>query len=183
MSVDRKPRMGWKVIVVLTLGASAFAIAPYVLLDPEQSRVSLDAAFPLHYPLLLIHIFSSFIALLIGWLQFLPSLRTTRSRVHRLIGRFYLGLVAIGGITGIIVGMYTESYIRQLAFLTLVVLWIFTGWKGYQTARHKRFDSHRIWMIRNYAVTLVPHGSLLPYASLFTSQDIVMCHSKVSSPF
>ncbi|WP_028548553.1 DUF2306 domain-containing protein [Paenibacillus sp. UNC451MF] len=158
---DHKIRVGWKMIVVLTLGAAGFAIAPYVLLDSGQSRVSLSASFSLHYPLLLVHIFASFIALIIGWLQFLPGLRTKRPHVHRRVGRFYLGFVAIGSITGLVVGMYTSSYIRQMAFLTLVAFWLFTGWKGYRTARKKRFEAHGVWMIRNYAVTLVAASARL----------------------
>ncbi|WP_409346740.1 DUF2306 domain-containing protein [Paenibacillus sp. MBLB4367] len=140
---------------MLTLGAAGFAVAPYVLFDPGQSRVSLNASFNLHYPLLLVHIFASLFALLVGWLQFLPGLRTGRPYVHRMVGRFYLGFVAIGSATGLVVGMYTSSYNRQMAFLILVALWGITGWKGYWTARQKRFEAHGVWMTRNYAVTLV----------------------------
>ncbi len=66
-----------------------------------------------------------------------------------------MSCVAIGGVTGLIVGGYTESYIRQVAFLTLAILWLYTGWKGYKSAREKQFEAHRLWMIRNYAFTLV----------------------------
>lgn len=155
MTESYKIRIGWRLIVLLTLGAAIFAVAPYLLLDPGLSRVSISPSFQLHFPLLLAHIFSSFLALVIGWLQFLPSLRINRPHVHRLVGRLYLAFVAIGSVTGVVVGMYTESYIRQMAFITLVVLWLFTGWKGYRQARQKRFDAHGVWMIRNYAVTLV----------------------------
>lgn len=157
----RKIQTKWKIIVALTLIAAGFAVYPYVLFDPGQSRVAIDDSFSWHYPLLLVHIFVSFFALLIGWLQFLPSLRTKRPNIHRLVGNFYLGFVAIGGISGLVVGMYTESYIRQMAFLTLVALWLFTGWKGYSTARSRQFDAHRLWMIRNYALTLVAASARL----------------------
>ncbi|MEW9702214.1 DUF2306 domain-containing protein [Paenibacillus sp. SI8] len=155
MSSVHKNRIGWNSIVLLTLGAAVFAIAPYILLDPGYSRVALDASFFLHFPLLLVHIFASFLALVVGWLQFLPGLRSKRPHIHRMVGRFYLGFVAIGSVTGLVVGMYTASYIRQMAFFTLVALWLFTGWMGYRVARQKRFEAHGVWMIRNYAVTLV----------------------------
>ncbi|WP_152393797.1 DUF2306 domain-containing protein [Paenibacillus guangzhouensis] len=152
---ERKIQFRWKLIVFLTLGAAAFAVAPYVLFDPGQSRVELNASFPLHYPLLLVHIFASLLALVVGWLQFIPWLRGRRPELHRIVGRFYLGFVLIGSLTGLVVGMYTSSYIRQMAFLTLVVLWLFTGWKGYASARQRKFAAHGVWMTRNYAVTLV----------------------------
>jgi len=144
----------WRMFVILSLAAAVFAVYPYFTLDPDRSRVALTASF-YHYPLLLVHIFSSFLALAVGWLQFLPKLRTKRPRIHRTIGRFYLGFVAVGGVTGFAVGMFTESYNRQMAFLTLVVLWLFTAWKGYRAARRQNFDAHGVWMTRNYAVTLL----------------------------
>lgn len=152
---NRKSKIGWMILVVLTYAAACFAVAPYLSLNSELSRVPISASFPLHYPVLLVHIFSSFFALVIGWLQFLPRLRSSKPHIHRMIGRCYLLLIAIGSITGLVVGMYTESYIRQVSFLTLVVLWLFTGWKGYRKARQRQFEDHGMWMARNYAVTLV----------------------------
>lgn len=142
MMETRKVRIFWGAIVVLTLGAAGFAVAPYLFLDPGLSRVELNPLFPLHYPLLLLHIWSSFLALVIGWLQFLPGLRKRQTDFHRLAGRIYLGLVAVGGVTGLAVGMVATSYIRQMAFLTLGFLWLFTGWKGYRKARLGRFVEH-----------------------------------------
>ncbi|GAA3400734.1 DUF2306 domain-containing protein [Paenibacillus hodogayensis] len=161
MTGERKVHTGWKGIVALTCIAAGFAVYPYLLFDPEQSRVAIDDSFRLHYPLLLVHIFASLLALLVGWLQFLPRLRAKRPHVHRMVGRFYLGFVAVGSVTGLVVGMYTESYVRQMAFLTLVALWLFTGWKGYSAARSKQFDAHGVWMTRNYALTLVAASARL----------------------
>ncbi len=161
MMNKRKIQLRWKIIVVLTLIAAGFAVYPYLLFDFGQSRVAIDDSFSLHYPLLLIHIFVSLFALLIGWLQFLPSLRVKQPIIHRLVGRFYLGFVGIGSVSVLVVGMYTESYVRQMAFLTLVALWLFTGWKGYSAARRTQFGTHRLWMIRNYALTLVAASARL----------------------
>ncbi|MBD3919477.1 DUF2306 domain-containing protein [Paenibacillus sp. PR3] len=72
-----------------------------------------------------------------------------------MVGRFYLGFVAVGSVSGLVFGMYTESYVRQMTFLTLVALWLFTGWRGYSAARRRQFGTHGAWMIRNYALTLV----------------------------
>lgn len=155
MNKERKRKNIWILIAVIMLGAAGFAVAPYLLFDPSHSRVKLIPSFTMHFPLLLVHIFSSFIALAVGWVQFIPSIRDNHRHIHRLFGRIYLGCVAIGGVTGIIVGMYTSSYIRQMAFLTLAFLWLFTGWKGYRAVRKKSFEEHRLWMIRNYAITLV----------------------------
>lgn len=160
-SGGRRVPTGWKIIVVLTLIAAGFAVYPYFALDPGQSRVAINDSFGLHYPLLLVHIFVSLLALLIGWLQFLPGLRAKRPHIHRMIGKFYLSFVAIGSISGLVIGAFTESYIRQMAFLTLSILWLFTGWKGYSAARRKQFHAHGVWMTRNYAMTLVAASARL----------------------
>lgn len=148
-------RNKWNVIVLLTVVAALFAVGPYFLFDPAYSRVRIESDSRIHFPLLLLHIFPSFVALIIGWIQFNPSFRIRNPKAHRLIGRIYVGCVALGAITGVIVGLYTTSYVRQIAFLTLSVLWFVTGWQGFRSARQRRFDEHRIWMIRNYAITLV----------------------------
>jgi len=161
MTGTRKVRIFWGVLVALTLGAAGFAVAPYMNLDPSLSRVELNRSFPLHYPLLITHIWCSFLALVIGWVQFLPMLRKRRTDLHRLAGRIYLGLVAVGGVTGLAVGLLATSYIRQTAFLTLGLLWLFTGWKGYRTARLGQFGRHGVWMVRNYSLTLVAASARL----------------------
>lgn len=161
MKGKRNFRTGWIIIAALILIAAGFAVFPYFSFDPEYSRVTVDNSFSLHYPLLLVHIFVSLLALLIGWLQFLPGLRKNRPYIHRMVGRIYLGFVAVGSISGLVVGAYTGSYIRQMAFLALVALWMFTGWKGYTTARRKQFDAHGMWMTRNYALTLVAASTRL----------------------
>jgi len=151
----RRNKLGWGLLAGLTFAAAAFAVAPYLTMNSGLSRVPIRDSFELHYPLLLVHIYSSFIALAIGWLQFVPRLRERKPHIHRWIGRGYLTMVAIGSVSGLIVGMYTDSYTRQVAFLILVVLWIVTGWKGYRYARRRQFAEHGVWMIRSYAVTLV----------------------------
>lgn len=161
MSKSRHVRVIWGAIAAITSAAAVFAVAPYITADPGQSRIEPNESFPLHFPLLLVHIWSSFLALLIGWVQFVPGLRNRRPDFHRWAGLAYLGLVAIGGITGLTVGMLTESYVRQMAFLTLALLWLFTGWNGYRKARLGRFVEHKRWMIRNYALTLVAASARL----------------------
>ncbi|CAG7617666.1 DUF2306 domain-containing protein [Paenibacillus allorhizosphaerae] len=155
MRMNGNNRLARSVVFLLLAAAAIFAIAPYLLFDPAYSRVKLSPALSIHYPLLLVHIFTSFLALATGWIQFVPGIRAKYVHLHRLIGRIYLGCIAVGGITALVVGMYTESFIRQLAFITLALLWFITSWKGYRRIRQGRLEEHRLWMLRSYAVTLV----------------------------
>jgi uncharacterized membrane protein len=145
----------WRLLVVISILVGAFAVFPYLGLDPAKSRIKLDPALALQFPLLLVHIFTAFLALLIGPLQFWESFRLKYARFHRLIGIVYLGCLGVSATTGVVITAYEESFTKQLAFLTLTMLWLVTGWKGFAAIRRRDVRAHRIWMMRNYAVTLV----------------------------
>src|SRR4051812_25157790 len=81
-----RARKIWLMFIVATV-FGAVLISPYLLLNINNSR--LDVNGETHYALLVIHIFTAFIALVLGPLQFIPSIRARR-RIHRTIGRFYL---------------------------------------------------------------------------------------------
>jgi hypothetical protein len=42
--------------------------------------------------------------------------------------------------------------VSQTGFVIMALLWWFTGWQGYLSARRGRFAQHRIWLIRNFAI-------------------------------
>ncbi|MFC7442017.1 hypothetical protein [Laceyella putida] len=55
-----------------------------------------------------------------------------------MLGRIYLGSILVGGITGFGVVIYTESFIRQMGFAVLDILWLISGRKAYSTIRQGR---------------------------------------------
>ncbi|MDF2959727.1 MAG: hypothetical protein K0S39_1462 [Paenibacillus sp.] len=156
-----KSTTGWYILFGISIAVGIFAAAPYVTLNPDNSRVMLNPAFPLYYTFLSVHIFLAFLALSLGPLQFMERLRVLHPKVHRIIGRLYVVCVIISGLLGLVITFYIENFTKALAFLTLTLLWLFTCWKGYRTARKKQFQEHRLWMIRNYAVTLIAVGARL----------------------
>nr|WP_240548376.1 DUF2306 domain-containing protein [Paenibacillus lignilyticus] len=127
---------------------------PYMTFDPDNSRVSISSV-SIQYPALVAHISFAFVALLTGWSQFVGYIRKRYPRVHRLLGRAYVGSVFLSGILSLVVILYVEEFTKAVSFLVLTGLWLFTSWKGYRTAVHRRFDEHRKWMIRSYGITLV----------------------------
>jgi uncharacterized membrane protein len=145
----------WGLAILAILGIGLFMISPYVRLNPAQSRIVLDPSFPLHYDILVTHIFFAFVALIIGPFQFIRALRQKYLSVHRLIGRVYLSCVLIGGLAGFVVGLYTVDFTRQTAFLMLDVLWLFSAARAYRAIRQRHITQHFTWVVRNYALTLV----------------------------
>ena len=43
--------------------------------------------------------------------------------------------------------------VASIGFASLSILWLYVTYKGYETARAKKFIDHRKWMIRSFALT------------------------------
>ena len=92
-AVPRTPRWRrpWVVpLALLTVAFVAFALPPYLTLDPAQARLQPLPPFPGYYPLLVTHIFLGSVVLLAACLQVWPWLRQNHPRVHRTSGRIYV---------------------------------------------------------------------------------------------
>jgi hypothetical protein len=141
---------------VVAVGFLAFSLPPYLGLDPSQARLPVPVQFPWFYPALVAHIGFGSVALIAGTLQIWPWLRRTHPRVHRWVGRIYLGFgVFPGGLVVLGVAPFSASSgpNGQVANTMLALLWLVTGVAGYRAARARRFAEHREWMIRNLALT------------------------------
>jgi uncharacterized membrane protein len=143
-------------IAFLCLGVSAYALAAYgflplgALLHPDMR-----ASFEAHEAAIRLHIFASVAALALGPLQFSTGLRSRRPRLHRLMGRAYLGVgVLLGGASGLYVAQFAfGGAATRLAFTLLALAWLFTGWSAYAAIRRGEVVAHRAWMLRNFALT------------------------------
>lgn len=101
-----------------------------------------------------VHIVFAGLALLIGGLQFSGTLRRRSVRLHRWIGRTYVGSVLIGGAAALVMSFFSSVALLGLfGFGTLAVLWIWTTYRGYRSARDGDLAAHQAWMIRSYALT------------------------------
>ena len=148
----KTPRHIWLLSAVAVIVGSVLVL-PYVLFDVDTSRI--ETSSQLHYGLLVAHVFTAFIALVLGPLQFIGSLRARR-KVHRVIGRTYLfaGVVP-AALTGIPVALLSGRLLTQIGLAVPAVLWLVTGWLAYRAARRRDFTAHRAWMMRNYALTFL----------------------------
>ncbi|MGO4268343.1 DUF2306 domain-containing protein [Paenibacillus sp. TAF58] len=148
-------------LCIIIIGVAIAAIYPYATLNPADSRVKLNTAFSLHYTVLVLHIGFAFIALVSGLFQFHRRFRNNYPAWHRALGRVYVVSVTIGGLLGLVMTLYIESFTKAMAFVALSLLWLLTTWKGFRYAVKKQIDEHRVWMIRSYAITLVATSARL----------------------
>lgn len=143
--------------VVLCTGVAGYALWAYgggvqrVPVHPEMA-----AAFDEHRLLITVHAIGASVALLLGPLQFLDHLRARAPRAHRMLGYLYLVLgVGVGGTAGVMLARFSfGGLVSHVGFGTLGCLWLFTGFMALAAAKRRHFDAHRLWMERNFALTL-----------------------------
>jgi uncharacterized membrane protein len=135
---------------------AAYALLVYAFL-PLGSTVdpAMRADFAAHAQAVYVHAFAASAALLIGPLQFSIRLRQKRPRLHRWLGRIYLGAGAlVGGLSGLYLAQFAfGGSIARLGFGVLAVLWLYTGLRAYVAVRSGNVAEHRRWMVRNFALT------------------------------
>jgi hypothetical protein len=163
----RRARKVWLMLIVAA-GFGAVLVSPYLALDLGDSRQTVGGE--AHFALLVTHIFTAFIALVLGPLQFVPAIRAHR-RVHRLIGRGYL-LVGVlpSALTAVPVALLSGRLITQIGLTIPAVLWLGTGALAYRAARRRDFTRHQNWMMRNYALTFLAVTSRILVPLLILAQ-------------
>ncbi|MEY4941262.1 MAG: hypothetical protein RIQ93_2997 [Verrucomicrobiota bacterium] len=117
---------------------------------------AMAAAFDEHRVLITVHAIGASLALILGPFQFVDGLRSRAPQVHRVLGYIYLLLgVGVGGSAGILMARFSfGGFVSHLGFGMLGCLWIFTGAMAISAARRRRFDDHRKWMERSFALAL-----------------------------
>jgi uncharacterized membrane protein len=143
-------------LVFLCLAVSLYAVAVYGLL-PVGALVHPDMkpAYEARAGAIALHVFSAVFALALGAFQFNAGLRASRPKLHRAMGRAYLGVgVLIGGLSGLyLAGGAFGGPVARVGFAALALAWLYTGWRAYTAIRAGEVASHRAWMLRNFALT------------------------------
>ncbi|HEV2714800.1 MAG TPA: DUF2306 domain-containing protein [Terriglobales bacterium] len=141
-----------------------FLMMAYVLNHNE--RFLIDAGHPswLHYQTfkwwLLPHGLAAACALLLGPMQFSDRLRRRYTKLHRVVGRFYVA----GALIGAPIGAYIQyrfdeklGMTRSFSIATVVdaSIWMLTTSIALAFAMRRKIQQHRQWMTRSYAVAIV----------------------------
>ena len=154
----RTRMLGWIPFAFL---ATAIGLYPliYYLIDMHDkglmgSKPAALQADPVWHLAFYVHISLGGIALLTGWSQFSPRLRSRYLELHRWLGRAYLIAVLFSSIAGLYISFFaTGGIICSTGFGTLALLWLGTAIQAYTSIRKGDIDRHRDWMIINYSLT------------------------------
>ena len=104
---------------------------------------------------LLFHGLGGTVALFLGPLQFSTRLRQRHLRVHRIIGRCYLGGVAISAPMAIYLTMIHDPLSLQVPTVLQATSWLLATALAFICIRKGKVPQHRQWMMRSYATTLI----------------------------
>ncbi|WP_219806390.1 MULTISPECIES: DUF2306 domain-containing protein [unclassified Streptomyces] len=144
----------WSLLAVSAVGIAVFAVRPYLTGDPDVSTIPLNPDYAPHYLSIVVHAIPGSLALLIGPFQFLTGLRVRYPKAHRIAGQVYMACVVVGSAAALFAATFTISgFAAKVAFYIMTAAWLYTLAKAYRTIRRGEVQLHRIWMIRNYALT------------------------------
>lgn len=132
-----------------------YELPPYMGLDPNQARIKLNSHFPMHYPVLVLHIASGSIAMITMCVQVIPWVRKHHPRIHRVSGRLYVFAgVLPSALMALTLNHLTPMWVSNLGTFMQSVLWLGTTALGWRAARQHRWAQHRRWMVYSFALVL-----------------------------
>ena len=148
-------------ILKWSMGVAAFLALFVSLVSYRFAFLGLETAFEVmvehaleRRTMLLMHVSAAPVALAVGAFQFMPKIRRSNKTLHRWLGRIYGLAILVGGIGAIGISLNAIGGTwAQIGFSGLGISWFVTTGSAIYFAMNKRFDEHRIWMLRSYALT------------------------------
>jgi uncharacterized membrane protein len=125
--------------------------------DVAFLRIKQDVVgLPYYLPAFFVHAFTAVLVLPAGFTQFSGRLRRQRPRLHRGLGHLYLWVVLLlAAPSGLVLAWHANGgWSSRLAFLLLGLWWLYFTWRAWRTARQRRWQWHRDFMIRSFALAL-----------------------------
>jgi hypothetical protein len=178
------PRWGRALVIFLAIFLTAFALDRYLsgleghkflvrFIAPAFADEQLDvlATYPLSEAL---HRLGGALLLTAGLAQFSTDLRRRRPKLHRWSGYLYVVLAISAGCSGAYMGVRSPfggvaEAIPSVVFGALLVVFTLVALAH---ARKHRFEVHREWMVRSYALVLGPMAIRAIYVVVWFASGI-----------
>lgn len=152
-----------KLLIYALLGYFSYLM---ILITIQYIPIDFNAAFlgikqneiklPYYQLAFFAHVYTSIFTLLLGFFQFSSTIRIKYPKLHRSIGKFYIGIIVIlAGPSGLVMGYHANGGVySQISFCLLSILWIYFSLMAYKYARTKKWTLHKNFIYRSYALTL-----------------------------
>ncbi len=153
--VQARPAAHWKHIALALFAAMTLFVLltrDFTLLDSNSPLHKRYAAIPI---LMFIHGIPGAIALFLGFAQFSRRIRQKHLGWHRVMGRIYVGSVAVSAPAAVIVSLKLPTHNLTMAAVIQSLGWVITTGTALYCVRSGRIQQHREWMIRSYPFAMV----------------------------
>lgn len=125
--------------------------------DVAFLRIKQDVIVFNHYKIAFFtHVYTSIFLMIFGALQFSNYIQKKYIKLHRISGRFYVGiLLLLSGPSGLIMSYYANGgLLAQVSFLLLSTFWILFTFLTFYFILKKQIIKHQKFAIRSFALTL-----------------------------
>ncbi|WP_454830883.1 DUF2306 domain-containing protein [Pseudoxanthomonas wuyuanensis] len=116
-----------------------------------------DASAPMAIGAIGAHFVAGAVLLLLGPIQLIGGVRRSVPRLHRWLGRVYVvsaGLAGLGGLVFILVKGTVGGRVMDVGFGLYGALMVLCASMAFVDARAGRYEQHRAWAIRLFALTV-----------------------------
>jgi uncharacterized membrane protein len=169
------------ILVGLTVEVAAVSLLRYFTSLQTPPDVILENRFA--HPFLWFHVAGGVTALIVAPLQFVRRIRDRFPAFHRALGRTYAIACLTAAPAGIMLAIGTlAGPVAGTGFAISAVLWLLFTFLGVRAAIQHRFDDHRAWMIRSYAITstAITLRLMLPFSALVLKLPFVPAYTVIA---
>jgi uncharacterized membrane protein len=104
---------------------------------------------------MLLHGIGGPMGLLLGPLQFSTRLRQRNPRLHRILGRFYIGGVLLATPAAVAIAIILGPPVLVMAATLQSTGWLVSTAIAFYFIRNRKIQQHREWMMRGYPFAMV----------------------------
>jgi uncharacterized membrane protein len=151
---DPRPKLlGWAAWIIL-LGLLGYFIDTHVPRYFVYTAQSYGAYFWSRAHWLLPHVACGLLAVLIGPVQFWSGMRSRYMKAHRIAGRVYVAMVAVGAVASVGMAVQIDNGSGySVGLCALALAWVTTTGMAFVAIRRRHIAQHKQWMVRSYVVT------------------------------
>ncbi|NOT87002.1 MAG: DUF2306 domain-containing protein [Lysobacter sp.] len=163
-SAGRKLVVGWVPIllwlyggIVVFSGIMRFVVTGQALITGQPVADPVFMVYVQQPWLPAIHILAGTVFMLLGPLQFIPSIRRYWPKTHRVSGRVFIVCGLIAAATGLGVEFLFPlrgGYVKRAAMVLFSLAMLVALALAWRAAIRRRIDLHRAWVVRAYAIGL-----------------------------
>jgi hypothetical protein len=152
----------WAIIIVLIIAGAVKMLllsTPYLTMERDVDFLVTKTFYydvPLWQLSFYSHVFSSWVLLFTGIIQFIPAVHSRWPVFHKWCGYVYVAvLLLFSGPAAIVMGVYANGGIAAKASFVLLgtLWWIFTGSALYYALKRK-WNEHGAFMLRSFSLCL-----------------------------